>query len=90
MLQRIPYPHDIKGQGIYCYVTLMAGEKGDDALKTELRNWVRKEIGARPDAVRPRPAQDHRLGLRGSVHAGRWHRGDQPLEGRTRTTPSRQ
>ncbi|CAN7406653.1 acetate--CoA ligase [Devosia sp. LjRoot16] len=42
----VGYPHDIKGQGIYCYVTLMAGEKGDDALKTELRNWVRKEIGA--------------------------------------------
>ncbi|RYE10845.1 MAG: acetate--CoA ligase [Hyphomicrobiales bacterium] len=42
----VGYPHDIKGQGIYCYVTLMAGESGDDALKTELRNWVRKEIGA--------------------------------------------
>lgn len=42
----VGYPHDIKGQGIYCYVTLMSGEKGDDALKTELRNWVRKEIGA--------------------------------------------
>ena len=42
----VGYPHDIKGQGIYCYVTLMAGEKGDDTLKTELRNWVRKEIGA--------------------------------------------
>jgi acetyl-CoA synthetase len=42
----VGYPHDIKGQGIYCYVTLMAGERGDDGLKTELRNWVRKEIGA--------------------------------------------
>ncbi|MEO6395976.1 MAG: acetate--CoA ligase, partial [Devosia sp.] len=42
----VGYPHDIKGQGIYCYVTLMAGEKGSDALKIELRNWVRKEIGA--------------------------------------------
>ena len=42
----VGYPHDIKGQGIYCYVTLMAGEAGDDALKAELRNWVRKEIGA--------------------------------------------
>jgi len=42
----VGYPHDIKGQGIYCYITLMAGETGDDALKTELRNWVRKEIGA--------------------------------------------
>ena len=58
----VGYPHDIKGQGIYCYVTLMAGETGDDALKTELRNWVRKEIGAhrlaRPDPVRAGPAQD--------------------------------
>src|SRR5204863_2291937 len=46
-------PHDIKGQGIYAYVTLNAGEAGDDALAGELRNWVRKEIGpiATPDAV---------------------------------------
>ncbi|MCJ7599413.1 MAG: acetate--CoA ligase [Methyloceanibacter sp.] len=44
-------PHDIKGQGIYCYVTLMSGETPSDALKTELRDWVRKEIGpiAAPD-----------------------------------------
>ena len=42
----VGYPHDVKGQGIYCYITLMAGAQGDDALKTELRNWVRKEIGA--------------------------------------------
>jgi acetyl-CoA synthetase len=53
----VGYPHDIKGQGIYCYVTLMAGEKGDDALKTELRNWVRKEIGAiaSPDLIQFAP-----------------------------------
>src|SRR3569832_709121 len=53
----VGYPHDIKGQGIYCYVTLMAGEKGDDALKTELKNWVRKEIGplATPDLIQFAP-----------------------------------
>ncbi len=53
----VGYPHDIKGQGIYCYVTLMSGEKGDDALKTELRNWVRKEIGAiaSPDLIQFAP-----------------------------------
>jgi acetyl-CoA synthetase len=53
----VGYPHDIKGQGIYCYVTLMAGEKGDDALKAELRNWVRKEIGAiaSPDLIQFAP-----------------------------------
>ena len=53
----VGYPHDIKGQGIYCYVTLMTGEKGDDALKTELRNWVRKEIGAiaSPDLIQFAP-----------------------------------
>ena len=42
----VGYPHDIKGQGIYCYVTLMSGEKSDEALRVELKNWVRKEIGA--------------------------------------------
>jgi acetyl-CoA synthetase len=53
----VGYPHDIKGQGIYCYVTLMAGEKGDDPLKGELRNWVRKEIGAiaSPDLIQFAP-----------------------------------
>ncbi len=53
----VGYPHDIKGQGIYCYVTLMNGEIGDDALKTELRNWVRKEIGAiaSPDLIQFAP-----------------------------------
>ena len=44
-------PHDIKGQGIYAYVTLNAGEVASDALKKELVQWVRKEIGpiASPD-----------------------------------------
>ncbi|MEO8883268.1 MAG: acetate--CoA ligase, partial [Devosia sp.] len=53
----VGYPHDIKGQGIYSYVTLMNGEKPDDALKTELRNWVRKEIGAiaSPDLIQFAP-----------------------------------
>ncbi len=53
----VGYPHDIKGQGIYCYVTLMAGEKESDALRQELRTWVRKEIGpiATPDALQFAP-----------------------------------
>jgi acetyl-CoA synthetase len=53
----VGYPHDIKGQGIYCYVTLMAGEQGSDTLKTELRDWVRKEIGpiASPDLIQFAP-----------------------------------
>ncbi len=53
----VGYPHDIKGQGIYCYVTLMAGEAADDALKAELRNWVRREIGAiaSPDLIQFAP-----------------------------------
>jgi acetyl-CoA synthetase len=53
----VGYPHDIKGQGIYCYVTLMAGEHGSDALKAELRDWVRKEIGpiASPDLIQFAP-----------------------------------
>ena len=53
----VGYPHNLKGQGIYCYVTLMAGESGGDELKTELRNWVRKEIGpiATPDHIQWAP-----------------------------------
>ncbi len=44
-------PHEIKGQGIYAYVTLNAGEEPSDGLRDELNNWVRKEIGAiaKPD-----------------------------------------
>jgi acetyl-CoA synthetase len=53
----VGYPHDIKGQGIYCYVTLMAGEEPTDALKKELRDWVRREIGpiATPDLIQFSP-----------------------------------
>jgi acetyl-CoA synthetase len=53
----VGYPHDIKGQGIYCYVTLMAGEEGNDALVKELRDWVRHEIGpiASPDLIQFAP-----------------------------------
>ncbi|WPB84809.1 acetate--CoA ligase [Sediminicoccus rosea] len=50
-------PHELKGQGIYCYVTLNAGEEPSDALKKELVAWVRKEIGpiATPDAIQWAP-----------------------------------
>ncbi len=49
----VGYPHDIKGQGIYAYVTLMAGEEYTDELKSELVKHVRKEIGpvATPDII---------------------------------------
>ena len=53
----VGYPHDLKGQGIYCYVTLNAGEKGDDALRKDLVAHVRKEIGpiASPDLIQFAP-----------------------------------
>ncbi|MEO3415831.1 acetate--CoA ligase [Roseovarius sp. CAU 1744] len=53
----VGYPHKVKGQGIYCYVTLMGGEEYTDDLKTELRNWVRQEIGpiASPDLIQWAP-----------------------------------
>ena len=53
----VGYPHDIKGQGIYCYVTLMAGEQGDDDLRKDLVAHVRKEIGplASPDKIQFAP-----------------------------------
>ena len=53
----VGYPHDIKGQGIYCYVTLMSGEEPTEDLRKELRDWVRKEIGpiASPDLVQWAP-----------------------------------
>jgi acetyl-CoA synthetase len=53
----VGYPHDIKGQGIYAYVTLMAGEKPTEDLRKELVNWVRKEIGpiASPDLIQFSP-----------------------------------
>ncbi|MDK2777905.1 MAG: acetate--CoA ligase [Pseudomonadota bacterium] len=53
----VGYPHDIKGQGIYVYVTLNAGEAASDDLVKELRNWVRGEIGpvATPDLIQITP-----------------------------------
>ena len=53
----VGYPHAIKGQGIYCYVTLMSGDEPSDELRLELRNWVRKEIGpiASPDLIQWAP-----------------------------------
>jgi acetyl-CoA synthetase len=53
----VGYPHDIKGQGIYAYVTLMGGVTPSDELKVELQKWVRKEIGpiAKPDLLQWAP-----------------------------------
>jgi acetyl-CoA synthetase len=53
----VGYPHPIKGQGIYAYVSLMAGEQPTDDLRKELVNWVRKEIGpiASPDLIQFAP-----------------------------------
>jgi acetyl-CoA synthetase len=53
----VGYPHSVKGQGIYCYVTLMAGETASESLHKELRDWVRKEIGpiASPDLIQFAP-----------------------------------
>jgi acetyl-CoA synthetase len=53
----VGYPHDIKGQGIYCYVTLMVGEQPTDELRKDLINHVRKEIGplASPDKIQFSP-----------------------------------
>ena len=53
----VGYPHDIKGQGIYAYVTLVLGEEPTDALRRELVQWVRKEIGpiATPDLIQWAP-----------------------------------
>ena len=53
----VGYPHDIKGQGIYVYVTLISGAEPSDELRIELRNWVRKEIGpiATPDLIQWAP-----------------------------------
>ncbi|WP_374596022.1 acetate--CoA ligase [Sphingosinicella sp.] len=54
----VGYPHDIKGQGIYCYVTPIAGVEGDAALEAELKAEVRREIGpiATPDQIHFTPA----------------------------------
>jgi acetyl-CoA synthetase len=53
----VGYPHAIKGQGIYVYVTLMNGQPASEELRAELRNWVRKEIGpfAAPDLIQFAP-----------------------------------
>jgi acetyl-CoA synthetase len=53
----VGYPHDIKGQGIYAYVTLVAGEEPTEELRKELVQWVRKEIGpiASPDLIQWAP-----------------------------------
>ena len=54
----VGYPHDIKGQGIYAYVTLMEGEKPDEALRKDIVGHVRKVIGpiATPDVILFAPA----------------------------------
>ncbi len=53
----VGYPHDIKGQGIYAYVTLKAGVQASEELRRELNQWVRKEIGpiAAPDLIQWAP-----------------------------------
>ena len=53
----VGYPHPVKGQGIYCYVTLMNGIEPSEELKKELRGWVRTEIGpiASPDLIQWAP-----------------------------------
>jgi len=54
----VGYPHEIKGQGIYVYVTLVAGAEPSEELRMELRNWVRKDIGpiASPDLIQWAPS----------------------------------
>ena len=53
----VGYPHDVKGQGIYCYVTLMDGVEATEELRAELTKWVRTEIGpiAKPDVIQWAP-----------------------------------
>ena len=53
----VGYPHDIKGNGLYCYVTLNAGEKSSGELERDLKLWVRKQIGpiATPDLIQFAP-----------------------------------
>jgi acetyl-CoA synthetase len=54
----VGFPHDIKGQGIYAYVTLKLDQQPSDALRKELVDWVRKQIGpiATPDAIQWAPS----------------------------------
>ena len=53
----VGFPHEIKGQGIYAYVTLNSGEIGDEEIRKELVSWVRNEIGpiASPDLIQFAP-----------------------------------
>ena len=53
----VGYPHHLKGQGIYVYVTLMSGEEPTEPLRAELRDWVRQQIGpiAAPDLIQFAP-----------------------------------
>ncbi|WP_299812983.1 acetate--CoA ligase [uncultured Jannaschia sp.] len=53
----VGFPHEVKGQGIYAYVTLMGGETPSDELRRELESWVRSEIGpiAKPDCIQWAP-----------------------------------
>ena len=53
----VGYPHDVKGQGIYCYVTLMTGHEWSESLRKDLVAHVRKEIGAiaSPDKIQVAP-----------------------------------
>ncbi len=53
----VGFPHDVKGQGIYCYVTLMEGVEPSEDLRAELTKWVRTEIGpiAKPDVIQWAP-----------------------------------
>lgn len=54
----VGFPHDIKGQGVYAYVTLKSGETPSDELKKQLSDWVRTQIGpiAKPDAIQWAPS----------------------------------
>jgi len=60
----VGYPHDIKGQGIYAYVTLMGGIESNDELKAELQKWVRKEIQWAPGLPKTRSGKIMRRILR--------------------------
>ena len=53
----VGFPHEVKGQGIYCYVTLMGGQEPSEDLRRELSDWVRKDIGpiAKPDHIQWAP-----------------------------------
>ena len=53
----VGYPHSLKGQGIYAYVTLMNGQEPSQELRKELETWVRTEIGpiAKPDLIQWAP-----------------------------------